>query len=251
MPPGGRIRSPVFPEINDGADPIAKPEPSTHTGHTRSNPGRSREFCLWHSDDAGILLSQRTWSGRAAALGTTRERACVPAGSDGREHARGMEHEEATRLAGLSRSAAYEWHNRYEVNGIEGCATGRSSLRHGLGYSAMMHRPPRIPRPIPCSFGSARRAPSPPGHKKCAGDLARFRLRRPCDRYRRPGCTKFRSMRGRGRPIFENYRGGGADRRSGRGFFPAMVAVLLSRPGASRTLIARLDGPNELFARTA
>jgi hypothetical protein len=69
--------------------PIAKPEPSTHTGHTRSNPGRSREFCLWHSDDAGILLSQRTWSGRAAALGTTRERACVPAGSDGREHARG------------------------------------------------------------------------------------------------------------------------------------------------------------------
>jgi uncharacterized protein YuzE len=44
----------------------------------------------------------------------------------------GMEHEEATRLAGLSRSAAYEWHNRYEVDGIEGCATGRSSLRHGL-----------------------------------------------------------------------------------------------------------------------
>src|SRR3954468_23181673 len=26
----------------------------------------------------------------------------------------GMEHEEAARLAGLSRSAAYEWHNRYE-----------------------------------------------------------------------------------------------------------------------------------------
>src|SRR5689334_24641736 len=31
----------------------------------------------------------------------------------------GMEHEEAARLAGLSRSAAYEWHNRYE-EGIEG-----------------------------------------------------------------------------------------------------------------------------------
>ena len=44
----------------------------------------------------------------------------------------GMEREEAARLAGLSRSAAYEWHNRYEVDGIEGCATGRSSLRHGL-----------------------------------------------------------------------------------------------------------------------
>jgi hypothetical protein len=32
----------------------------------------------------------------------------------------GMEHEEAARLAGVSRSAAYEWHNRYEEEGIEG-----------------------------------------------------------------------------------------------------------------------------------
>ena len=32
----------------------------------------------------------------------------------------GMEHEEAARLAGLSRSVAYEWHNRYEEEGIEG-----------------------------------------------------------------------------------------------------------------------------------
>ena len=32
----------------------------------------------------------------------------------------GMEHEEAARLAGLSRSAAYDWHNRYEEEGIEG-----------------------------------------------------------------------------------------------------------------------------------
>jgi transposase len=32
----------------------------------------------------------------------------------------GMEHEEAARLAGLRRSAAYEWHNRYEEDGIEG-----------------------------------------------------------------------------------------------------------------------------------
>ena len=32
----------------------------------------------------------------------------------------GMEHEEAAGLAGLSRSAAYEWHNRYEEDGIEG-----------------------------------------------------------------------------------------------------------------------------------
>src|SRR5882757_4457804 len=32
----------------------------------------------------------------------------------------GMEYEEAARLAGLSRSAAYEWHNRYEEGGIAG-----------------------------------------------------------------------------------------------------------------------------------
>jgi transposase len=32
----------------------------------------------------------------------------------------GMEHEEVARLAGLSRSAAYEWHNRYEEEGITG-----------------------------------------------------------------------------------------------------------------------------------
>src|SRR5204863_7254801 len=32
----------------------------------------------------------------------------------------GMEHEEAAGLAGLSRSAAYEWHNRYEEDGLEG-----------------------------------------------------------------------------------------------------------------------------------
>src|SRR5947209_13387832 len=32
----------------------------------------------------------------------------------------GMEHEEAARLCGLSRSAAYEWHNRYEEDGVEG-----------------------------------------------------------------------------------------------------------------------------------
>src|SRR5258708_18347920 len=32
----------------------------------------------------------------------------------------GMEHEDAARLAGLSRSAAYEWHKRYEEDGLEG-----------------------------------------------------------------------------------------------------------------------------------
>jgi putative transposase len=32
----------------------------------------------------------------------------------------GMEPEEAARLVGLSRSVAYEWHNRYEEDGFEG-----------------------------------------------------------------------------------------------------------------------------------
>src|ERR1700748_2282572 len=32
----------------------------------------------------------------------------------------GMEHEEAARLAGVSRSAAYEWHKRHGGEGIEG-----------------------------------------------------------------------------------------------------------------------------------
>ena len=45
----------------------------------------------------------------------------------------GLEHEEAARLAGLSRSAAYEWHNRYEEEGIEGL---RDRPRPG--------RPPRV-----------------------------------------------------------------------------------------------------------
>jgi transposase len=71
-------------------------------------------------DDASILFSQRTGGGRAAALGTRRERSGVPAGSDDRHMLEGVEHEEAARLAGLSRSAAYEWHNRYEEDGIEG-----------------------------------------------------------------------------------------------------------------------------------
>src|SRR5437899_11662965 len=45
----------------------------------------------------------------------------------------GMEHEQAARLAGLSRSAAYEWHNRYEEDGIAGLRD-----RSGPG------RPPRV-----------------------------------------------------------------------------------------------------------
>jgi hypothetical protein len=49
----------------------------------------------------------------------------------------GMEHEEAARLAGLSRSAAYEWHNRYEEEGIEGSA---GLLRRLTRRCALPHR---------------------------------------------------------------------------------------------------------------
>jgi transposase len=41
-----------------------------------------------------------------------------------------MEHEEAARLAGLSRSAAYEWHNRYEEGGSKDCVTGPVRVGH-------------------------------------------------------------------------------------------------------------------------
>src|ERR1700730_4068606 len=44
---------------------------------------------VWGIDDASILLSQRAGGGGAAARGTARERACLPAGSDDREYARG------------------------------------------------------------------------------------------------------------------------------------------------------------------
>ena len=40
----------------------------------------------------------------------------------------GMEHQAAARLAGLSRSAAYEWHNRYEEAALRDCVTGRARV---------------------------------------------------------------------------------------------------------------------------
>src|ERR1700745_3628760 len=46
-------------------------------------------YHVWGIGDASILFSQRTGGGGAAAPGTARERACLPAGSDDREPARG------------------------------------------------------------------------------------------------------------------------------------------------------------------
>ena len=67
------------------------------------------------------FFAARTGSGRAAALGTTRERARLPAGSDDRQHARGHGHA-GRGAAGWAGEwlAAYDWHNRYEEDGIEG-----------------------------------------------------------------------------------------------------------------------------------
>src|SRR5271163_1752681 len=45
----------------------------------------------------------------------------------------GLEHEAAARLAGLSRSSAYQWHNRYGEDGIG-----------GLGDRPSPGRPPRV-----------------------------------------------------------------------------------------------------------
>src|ERR1700738_4296173 len=52
----------------------------------------------------------------------------------------GMEHEEAARLAGLSRSAAYDWHNRYEEDGIEGSG-GQSGGADHAGLQYPRHEP--------------------------------------------------------------------------------------------------------------
>src|SRR5438270_18869 len=71
-------------------------------------------------DNAGILFSQRPGGVGAAALGTTGSGRVCQRVLMIANMLEGMEHEEAARLAGLSRSAAYEWHNRYEEDGLEG-----------------------------------------------------------------------------------------------------------------------------------
>ena len=58
---------------------------------------------------------------RPSCLGTTGERSCLSASSHDRQHARGNGSMRKRRgWLGLSRSAAYECHNRYEQDGIEG-----------------------------------------------------------------------------------------------------------------------------------
>jgi transposase len=70
--------------------------------------------------DVGILFLQRTGAAELRRLarresGRVCQRVLMIANM-----LEGMEHEEAARLAGLSRSAAYDLHNRYEEDGIEG-----------------------------------------------------------------------------------------------------------------------------------
>jgi hypothetical protein len=61
-----------------------------------------------------------------------------------------MEPEEAGRLCGLSRTAAYEWHNRYEEEGIEGLRDrprralsirARAAVAFGIGFTRLNHYP--------------------------------------------------------------------------------------------------------------
>ena len=47
----------------------------------------------------------------------------------------GMEHEEAARLAGLSRSAAYEWHNRYVLCSGAAGELARFQAQRARGFS--------------------------------------------------------------------------------------------------------------------
>jgi transposase len=71
-------------------------------------------------DDVGILLPQRAGAAELQRLARQEGgRICQRVLMIG-NMLEGMEHQEAARLAGLSRSAAYEWHNRDEEDGIEG-----------------------------------------------------------------------------------------------------------------------------------
>src|SRR5271168_626254 len=76
----------------------------------------------------------------------------------------GMEHEEAARLAGLSRSAADEWHNRYEEDGLEGLRDrprpGRQPRVDSPGSTAP-GRQPRVDSPGSTAPGRQPRVDSP------------------------------------------------------------------------------------------
>src|SRR5271155_2236350 len=81
----------------------------------------------------------------------------------------GMEHEEAARLAGLSRSAAYEWHNRYEEDGLEGLRDRPRPGRQPRGDSHRVDSPgstapgrqPRVDSPGSTAPGRQPRVDSP------------------------------------------------------------------------------------------
>src|SRR5271155_4385385 len=79
-----------------------------------------RSYHVWGMADAGIFLRSEPGAAELRRLarresGRVCQRVLLIANM-----LEGMEHEEAARLAGLSRSAAYEWHNRYEEDGLEG-----------------------------------------------------------------------------------------------------------------------------------
>ena len=71
-------------------------------------------YHVWGIEDAGILFRSDPGAAELRRLarhesGRVCQRVLMIANM-----LEGMEHEPAARLAGLSRSAAYDWHNRYE-----------------------------------------------------------------------------------------------------------------------------------------
>ena len=93
---------------------------------------------VWGMGDASILLSQRTGGGGAVRRLARREsgRLCQRVLMIA-NMLEGMEHEEAARLAGLSRSTAYEWHNRrsygLDLDAIEDAEPDAALGNGGLG----------------------------------------------------------------------------------------------------------------------
>jgi hypothetical protein len=98
----------------------------------------------------------------------------------------GMEHEEAARLAGLSRSAAYEWHNRGK--GAAAAPGGRQAERRHEGLRRSARR-----WVVERTFSWFRRSPRG-GEKINRSGLRKFiparRCYRLCGSYSRPSMKK-------------------------------------------------------------
>ena len=79
-----------------------------------------KAYHVWGVDDASTLFRSEPGAAELRRLGRRESGRVCQRVLMIANMLEGMEHEAAARLAGLSRSAAYEWHNRYEEDGIEG-----------------------------------------------------------------------------------------------------------------------------------